>query len=531
MPEQAKPDNPATPDWRQAVLDGVGVFRDVLDDHSVRLEPRETGILVEVDRGIAQVAGLPKVQADELVRFHGQRFGFVFNLDPQQLGCVLLDHAEHLYAGSRVERTQRVLDAPVGEALLGRVIDPIGRPLDGGSSLSTLDRWPCEQDAPAIMDRAPVNVPLQTGLKVIDALIPIGRGQRQLILGDRQTGKTAIAIDTIMHQRGREVICIYCSIGQRSTNVARVIANLQRYHALAYSIVVIGADDAPPGLQFVAPYAATTMGEYFMKQGRDVLVIYDDLTSHARAYRHLSLMLRRPPGREAFPGDIFYVHARLLERSTHLRDQAGGGSLTALPIIETEAQNVSAYIPTNLISITDGQIYLSPRLFHKGILPAVDVGRSVSRVGGKTQLRAYRAVAGDLRLTYAQFEEREKFARFSSQLDEETRHTLERGRRIREVLKQAQYHPLNVPEQIASLVAVTSGAFDRLPVDIVAEVEPRIQLAVRQALAPLCEQITAGVKLGQSDVAKIQQVAEQVVREHLAELDHTDASDPSSPKG
>ncbi|MFW6107010.1 MAG: F0F1 ATP synthase subunit alpha, partial [bacterium] len=304
---------------------------------------------------------------------------------------------------------------------------------------------------------------------------------------------------------------IYCSIGQRSTNVARVIASLREHRALEHSIVVIGANDAPPGVQFIAPYAATTMGEHFMQQGRDVLVVYDDLTSHARAYRHVSLLLRRPPGREAFPGDIFYVHSRLLERSTHLRDAAGGGSLTALPIIETEAQNVSAYIPTNLISITDGQVYLSPNLFRKGILPAVDVGRSVSRVGGKTQLPAYRAVAGDLRLTYSQFEELEKFARFSSQLDEDTRQTLERGRRIREALKQRQYQPLDVPEQIAALVAVTSGVLDQLPPEEIARAQRACQSAMTDELPELCEQIVSAEKLSDDDVDTIAEMTKRAV--------------------
>jgi len=500
-----------TLDCQRAVRDAAELMSNVVSDKTARLRARETGTVTEVQRGIAEVTGLPNAQSDEMLRFPGNHLGFAFNLDRHAVGCVLLDESGHLSAGARVQRTGTVLDTPVGDQLLGRVIDPIGRPLDGGRSLARLQRLPCERDAPSIMQRAPVTVPLQTGLKVIDALIPIGRGQRQLILGDRQTGKTAIAVDTIINQRDRDVICIYCSIGQRSTNVARVIANLRKHDALDHSIVVIGADNAPPGIQFIAPYAATTMGEYFMQQGRDVLIVYDDLTSHARAYRHVSLLLRRPPGREAFPGDIFYVHSRLLERSTHLRDQAGGGSLTALPIIETEAQNVSAYIPTNLISITDGQIYLSPNLFRKGILPAVDVGRSVSRVGGKTQLPAYRAVAGDLRLTYSQFEELEKFARFSSQLDQETRHTLRRGRRIRETLKQPQYHPLEVPQQIASLVAVTSGAFDALDQEAIADAQSACADALAEHLPELSQKILAGEKLSPQDVQAIGDVTRQSV--------------------
>lgn len=510
---QKTEDHRELPNLRDAIHETFDLFSDVVARQTARLRPRETGSVTEVQRGIAQLAGLPNVQSDEVLRFAGNRRGFAFNLDRDEVGCVLLDESERLQAGTRVERTGRVLDCPVGNELLGRVIDPIGRPLDGGRPLRGLKRMPCERDAPAIMRRAPVTVPLQTGLKVVDALIPVGRGQRQLILGDRQTGKTAIAVDTIIIQRGRDVICIYCSIGQRSTNVARVIAKLREHGAMEHSIVVIGADDAPPGVQFIAPYAATTMGEYFMQEGNDVLIVYDDLTAHARAYRHVSLLLRRPPGREAFPGDIFYVHSRLLERSTHLRNEAGGGSLTALPIIETEAQNVSAYIPTNLISITDGQIYLSPKLFQKAILPAVDVGRSVSRVGGKTQLPAYRAVAGDLRLTYSQFEEVEKFARFSSQLDEDTRQTLERGRRIRETLKQPQYQPLRVTRQVATLVAVTGGVFDGLAPEQIAAAERVVQSAVTDGLPEMCERIVSGEKLSDDDIGRIRHTAERAVEE------------------
>jgi len=489
------------------------LFSEVLASASPDLEPRETGVVTEVERGIARVVGLPNVRADEVLKFAGNRRGFAFNLDPDEIGCVLLDEGEAIQAGTRVERTGRVLDTPVGDTLLGRIIDPIGRPLDDRPAFTGLERVPCEREPPAIMERAPVSVPLQTGIKAVDALIPIGRGQRELILGDRQTGKTAVAVDTIVNQRDTDVVCIYCAIGQRSTSIARLVAGLREHDAMAHTVVLIGADDAPPGLQFIAPYAATTIGEYFMERGRDVLIVYDDLTSHARAYRHVSLMLRRPPGREAYPGDIFYVHSRLLERATRLREEAGGGSLTALPIIETEAQNVSAYIPTNLISITDGQIYLSPTLFRKGILPAIDVGKSVSRVGGKAQLPAYRAVAGDLRLTYSQFEELEKFARFSSQLDDETRHTLARGRRVRQTLKQSQYKPLDVPRQIASLVAVTNGLFDRLDSGDIADAEVRVQDAVMTHLPDLCDRILSGEKLSREDLDSIRDVSREALED------------------
>jgi F-type H+-transporting ATPase subunit alpha len=382
-----------------------------------RLKPHEIGTIATVSTGIAKVSGLSSVGFEELLAFPDEVFGIAFNLDPDEIGVVLLGDFWQLHAGDAVERTGRVMDVAVGEGLLGRVIDPLGRPLDGLEPVSTNKRLPIERPAAPIMDRAPVTVPLQTGLKVIDALIPIGRGQRELILGDRQTGKTAIAIDTILNQRGKDVLCVYCAIGQRASAIAKTLATLREQGALDYTLVVVTEGNDAPGLTYIAPYAATSIAEHFMEQGRDVLIVYDDLTHHARAYRELSLLLRRPPGREAFPGDIFYIHSRLLERATHLREELGGGSLTALPIIETDAQNLSAYIPTNLISITDGQVYLSPSLFELGVLPAVDVGQSVSRVGGKAQLAAYRAVAGDLKLAYAQFEELETFARFGARVD------------------------------------------------------------------------------------------------------------------
>jgi F-type H+-transporting ATPase subunit alpha len=361
------------------------------------------------------------------------------------------------------------------------------------------------------MARDPVTVPLQTGIKVIDALIPIGRGQRELIVGDRLTGKTAIAVDAIINQAGKNVTCIYCAIGKKAADVAKVVADLRGHGALDYTLLVAATGADPPGLQFIAPYAATTMGEYFMSRGKDVLIVYDDLTNHARAYRELSLLLRRPPGREAFPGDIFYIHSRLLERSTHLKPEHGGGSLTAIPIVETEAQDISSYIPTNLISITDGQIYLSPRLFQKGILPAVDVGKSVSRVGGKAQLPAYRAVAGDLRIAYSQFEELESFSRFGTRLDEGTRRILERGWRVREILKQPQYRPLRVSEQIAALLAVTTGSMDAIPLERISEAENRVREAVPAGLADLCRRIEAGEKLAPADRERITSTAAEAL--------------------
>lgn len=474
-------------------------FNNVLKGQKAHIEIQEVGTVTYVGRGFARIEGLSDVKSDELVRFPGNVFGITFNLDEDEVGIIMLGESDGLKAGSEVYRTGRVMDVPVGEALLGRVVDALGNPLDNRGPVSTLKLRPVEREAPAIMERSPVTEPLQTGIKVIDALIPIGKGQRELVLGDRRTGKSAIAVDTIINQKDKNVICIYCAIGQRSSSVAKIIEDLHIHHAMEHTIVVVSAGDDPPGVKFIAPYAATTIAEYFMEQGKDALIIYDDLTRHARAYRELSLLLRRPPGREAYPGDIFYIHSRLLERSTHLKEEFGGGSLTALPIIETEAQNLSAYIPTNLVSITDGQIYLSPDLFNKGVLPAVDVGRSVSRVGGKTQFASYRAVAGDLRLSYSQFEELEKFARFSTRLDEQTRKTIDRGRRVREVLKQPQYRTMSVSAQIAVLLAVTEGAFDELPVDSLSEVEEKICAEAASEIPDICQKIDSGKELNDED--------------------------------
>src|ERR1700683_3667545 len=401
------------------------------------------------------------------------------------------------------------MDVVVGDGWRGRVIDPLGRPLDGNGPVASSGRLPIERPAAAIMDRAPVTVPLQTGLKVVDALIPGGRGQRELILGDRQTGKTAIAIDTILNQAGKNMVCVYCSIGQRASAVAKVVANLREKGAMDYTVVVVAEGNDAPGLLYITPYAATSIAEHFMEAGRDVLIVYDDLTQHARAYREISLLLRRPPGHEAFPGDIFYIHSRLLERATHLRTELGGGSLTALPIIETEAQDMAAYIPTNLISITDGQIYLSPALFELGVLPAVDAGKSVSRVGGKAQRAAYRAVAGDLKLAYAQFEELETFARFGARLDESTRKTIEHGRRIRACFKQAESASVSVPAQIAVLLALTAELFDRVAVDRMTDAEDAVQKAAANIPAELCARFESADKLSDEDRNTVIEIARQ----------------------
>jgi F-type H+-transporting ATPase subunit alpha len=477
-----------------------------------QLTPREVGTIVSVATGIAKVSGLPGVGFEELLKFPGDVFGIAFNVDEHEIGVVLLGDHQHLTAGDEVARTGRVMDVAVGDALLGRVIDPLGRPLDGKGPIVTDNSLPIERPATAIMGRAPVSVPLQTGLTVIDALIPIGRGQRELILGDRQTGKTAIAIDTILNQQDENVVCVYCAIGQRASAVARTIAVLRDNGAMDHTIVVVTEGNDPPGLAYIAPYAATSIAEHFMEAGRDVLIVYDDLTQHARAYRELSLLLRRPPGREAFPGDIFYIHSRLLERATHLGPELGGGSLTALPIIETEAQDISAYIPTNLISITDGQIYLSPSLFELGILPAVDVGRSVSRVGGKAQRAAYRAVAGDLKLAYAQFEELETFAKFGARLDDDTRAIIEHGQRIRECLKQSEFAPVSVPSQIAVLLALSAKLFDALPIARMTDAEHAVQEAAATLPAELTARFDAAAKLSDEDRTTIVEMARTALK-------------------
>jgi F-type H+-transporting ATPase subunit alpha len=475
------------------------------------ISAHETGTITTVSTGIATVIGLPGVGFEELIQFPGDLYGIAFNVDEEEIGVVLLGDYSHLQAGDEVERTGRVMDVAVGDQLLGRVIDPLGRSLDKKDSGAAIQRLPIERDAKAIMDRAPVTVPLQTGIKVIDALVPVGRGQRELILGDRQTGKTTIAIDSILNQRGQNVLCIYCAIGQRASAVAKVIAELRAGDAMDYTVVMVSEGNDPPGLAYIAPYAATSVGEHFMEAGRDVLIVYDDLTQHARSYRELSLLLRRPPGREAFPGDIFYIHSRLLERATHLCQELGGGSLTALPIIETEAQDIAAYIPTNLISITDGQLYLSPALFELGTLPAVDVAKSVSRVGGKAQLAAYHAIAGNLKLAYSQFEELETFSRFGTRLDESTRKIINHGQRIRACLKQTEFAPVSAVEQITVLLALTEGLFDRVPLEQMREAERSLCASSTQIASEVRDRFLSNQKLNDADRAAVLKIASQTL--------------------
>lgn len=500
---------------RPAVNDLFRGLQQARDSFQWTLSPREVGVITSISTGVAKVFGLPGVSFEELLKFPGDIYGIAFNVDEDEIGVVLLGDYWHLQTGDTVERLGHMVDVPVGDALIGRILNPIGQPLDGKDRLQTSQRLPVERSSPAIMDRAPVSVPLQTGIKVVDALIPVGRGQRELILGDRQTGKTAIALDTILNQQGKDVLCVYCAIGQRASGVAKVIATLRDQGALDYTVVVVTEGNDPPGLAYLAPYAATSIAEHFMQQGRDVLIVYDDLTHHARAYRELSLLLRRPPGREAFPGDIFYIHSRLLERATHLSPELGGGSLTALPIIETEAQDISAYVPTNLISITDGQIYLSPALFELGFLPAIDVGKSVSRVGGKAQRAAYRGVTVDLKLAYAQFEELETFARFGARLDEHTLKVIEHGRRIRACLMQPEFEPVSMVQQIAVLLALKARLFDDIPLEQMHLAEEKVRAVAADISSDIIERLETAEKLSDNDQAVIIRLAQHALKSFL----------------
>ncbi|MGO8952981.1 MAG: F0F1 ATP synthase subunit alpha [Rhodomicrobium sp.] len=453
------------------------------------LEPKleQIGRVVRAGDGVATVRGLPDTRLDELLVFEGGVHGLAVDLGEDAIGCVLLGGISGIASGSIVRGTAEVARVPVGDALLGRVVDALGVPLDGGEPPEAALFAPVERPAPAIVDRSLVTQPLATGLLVIDAMIPLGRGQRELIIGDRGTGKTAIAVDTIINQRSSDVICVYAAVGQKASSVAQAIEAVRHYGAPERCLFVIGEANAPPGLQWLTPYAACTMAEYFMERGRDVLLVIDDLTKHAAIYRQISLLLRRPPGREAYPGDIFYIHSRLLERAAKLSPGRGGGSLTALPIAETQAGNISAYIPTNLISITDGQIYLDPRLFYEDQKPAANVGKSVSRVGGKTQAPALKTLSDSLRLEYAQFLELEVFTRFGSMVDERTRKVIEHGKRIRAVLGQRQFQPMSLGEQVAILCALDDGMLDLLPLDRVGAFRD----AIGPWLAENCPEIAA----------------------------------------
>ncbi len=441
---------------------------------NISVDVKEVGTVLQVGDGIARVYGLDKVMSGEMVKFSDLVYGVVFNLEEDNVGVVILGSGESISEGDTVERTGRIMDVPVGDALLGRVVDALGNPVDGFGPIDTPHKQSIERVAAGVCDRQPVKEPLQTGIKCIDTMIPIGRGQRELIIGDRKTGKTAIAVDTILNQKNNDVICIYVAVGQKKSTIANVVQTLKDYGAMDYSIVVSAAASESATLQFLAPYSGCAMGEYFMDNGKHVLIVYDDLSKHAVAYRQLSLLLRRPPGREAYPGDVFYLHSRLLERALKYSDEKGGGSMTALPIIETQAGDVSAYIPTNVISITDGQIYLESKLFNSDIKPAVNPGISVSRVGGSAQIKATKKVAGSLRLDLSQYWEIEAFSQFGSDLDKATQQQLERGKRLIEILKQDQYKPMRISLQVVVVYAAVNGYLDTIEVSKVQEFEKEL---------------------------------------------------------
>ena len=450
------------------------VIRSQIKYYENTIQQNETGTILMVGDGIARASGLVNCMAGELLEFEDGSYGMAQNLEETSVSIVLFGSDENIGEGQTVKRTGKVVSVPVGEALIGRVVNALGQPIDGAGPVATTEFRPIESQAPGICERRSVYQPLQTGIKAIDSMIPIGRGQRELIIGDRQTGKTTVAVDTIINQKGQNVLCIYVAIGQKRSTVASLVENLTKNGAMDYTIVVAATASEASPLQYIAPYAGCAMGEYFMNQGKDVLIIYDDLSKHAVAYRALSLLIRRPPGREAYPGDVFYLHSRLLERAAKLDDAHGGGSLTALPIIETQAGDVSAYIPTNVISITDGQIYLETELFHSGIRPAVNPGISVSRVGGDAQIKAMKKVAGTLKLIYSQYRELQSFAQFGSDLDADTKSRLEQGARIVEVLKQSQNAPVPVEKQVAILYAVTRGVLEQIPVEKVRQYESEL---------------------------------------------------------
>lgn len=447
------------------------IIRKQIENYEGGVEVSETGSIISIGDGIARIHGLDKAMSGELLEFPGGVMGMVLNLEEDNVGAAILGDAEHIKEGDTVKRTERIVEVPIGEQLLGRVVNGIGIPIDGKGDIKTDQFGQVEIKAPGIVERKSVHEPVQTGLKAIDSMVPIGRGQRELIIGDRQTGKTAVAVDTIINQKGEDVVCIYVAIGQKRSTVAQVVDKLKKHGAMDYTIIVAATASDPAPLQYMAPYSGVTMGEYFRDNGKHAVIIYDDLSKQAVAYRQLSLLLRRPPGREAFPGDVFYIHSRLLERAAKLSDDRGAGSLTALPIIETQAGDVSAYIPTNVISITDGQIFLETDLFYSGVRPAINVGLSVSRVGGSAQIKAMKQVAGTLRLALAQYREMAAFAQFGSDLDAATQKQLQRGERLVEILKQPQYKPLDVEEQVITIYAANNGYVDDFPVSSIQKYE------------------------------------------------------------
>ncbi len=452
----------------------------------------EVGTVIEVGDGIARLSGLSKCQASEMLEFPNETFGVALNLEEETVGAVILGDYKHIKQGDTVKRTGRILSVPVGEELIGRVVNPLGEPIDGGTAFHSKKFNPIEKIAPGVMTREPVSQPVQTGIKAIDAMIPVGRGQRELIIGDRQTGKTAVAIDTIINQKGQDMICVYVAIGQKESKVARIVAKLKEAGAMDYTVVVSAGASDPAALLYIAPYAGVAIAEYFMDQGKDVLCVYDDLSKQAWAYREISLLLRRPPGREAYPGDVFYIHSRLLERACRRNKESGGGSITALPIIETQAGDVTAYIPTNVISITDGQIFLETDLFYRGIRPAVNVGISVSRVGSSAQIKPMKKVAGKLKLSLAQFRELEAFSQFSSDLDPETKKQIELGQRMVEILKQPQFAPMPVAHQVAIIYAVSNGFTNEVEVVKMKEWEDKFHAFLDKTKPALIEKMSKG---------------------------------------
>jgi F-type H+-transporting ATPase subunit alpha len=494
------------------------VLREEIENYERAVNVAETGFVISVGDGIARVYGLETVMAGELVEFPHDVAGIALNLEEDQVGVVLLGDYTLIKEGDEVRRTGRIMSVPVGEALVGRVVNAIGQPIDDKGPIDTDKYFPIERLAPGVIDRQSVKQPLQTGIKAIDAMIPIGRGQRELIIGDRQTGKTAVALDTIINQKGGDVICIYVAIGQKRSTVAQIVKTLQDYGAMDYTIVVAATASDPAPMQYIAPFAGCAMGEFFRDTNRHALVVYDDLSKHAAAYREISLLLRRPPGREAFPGDVFYLHSRLLERAAKLSDELGGGSLTALPFIETQAGDVSAYIPTNVISITDGQIYLEADLFNSNVRPAINVGLSVSRVGGSAQTKAMRSVAGSLRLELAQYRELAAFAQFGSDLDKASQAQLNRGRRLVEVLKQPQFRPLPVEKQVVIVFAGTGGILDDLPVDQVRRFESELYNFLDNAHAQLLAQIREKKILDDKLKADLKNVLNEFKQRFTAEL-------------
>lgn len=491
------------------------IIRQQIEQYQAQVEVTDVGTVIQVGDGIARIYGLEGCMASELLEFPGGTLGMALNLEEDNIGCVIMGPYTHIREGDTVKRTGRIMSVPVGDEMIGRVVNPLGQPVDGKGPIKTEKYRPIERIAPGVITRQSVNEPMQTGLKSIDAMIPIGRGQRELIIGDRQTGKTAVAVDTIINQKGQDMICIYVAVGQKSSTVANVVHTLQSHGAMDYTIVVTANASEPAPLLYIAPYAGCAIGEEFMEQGKDVLVVYDDLSKQAVAYRELSLLLRRPPGREAYPGDVFYLHSRLLERSAKLSDDFGGGSLTALPIIETQAGDVSAYIPTNVISITDGQIFLDTDLFNAGFRPAIDVGLSVSRVGGAAQIKAMKQVAGTLRLDLAQYRELAAFAQFGSDLDKVTQSRLNRGARSMEILKQDQYQPMPVEEQIVSIFTAVRGFLDDLGIEKVRQFEQGLLQLLRQEKPEIMQAIRQDKEIKEETEQKLIAAIEEFKKNFL----------------